>query len=172
MADWYRVKGGTPVVGKGKLYTYDVNVEVGINIDRKVFAQTVDAILADSRGWTRGGKVAFQRVGSRGNTHVMLATPDTVDVLCYPLKTEGEVSCCQGSLVVVNLERWREGVPHWKPGTVRTYRQMLINHEFGHRIGKNHATCSGAGKKAPVMQQQTYGLQGCTRNPWPLAREL
>ena len=94
---------------------------------------------------------------------VCLATPETVDRLCYPLHTEGEVSCCVGSKVVVNLDRWENAVPHWD-GSLRSYRRMLVCHEVGHRIGQGHRYCPGAGQLAPVMQQQTYGLQGCRRD--------
>ena len=168
-----RVLGSGQRHGRGSLYTYVVYVERGIQIDPVEFAEDVDAILADERGWARGGKVAFQRIadGKTASTKVVLAVPATVDKLCVPLQTEGEVSCQIGNKVVINLDRWRTAVPHWT-GKVRTYRQMLVCHEWGHRIGKGHAYCSGPGKKAPVMQQQTYGLQGCKENPWPLDSEL
>jgi hypothetical protein len=128
-------------------------------------------VLADRRGWIRGGRVAFQRVSSGANTQVLLAHPETVDALCYPLNTEGEVSCCQGTRVVLNVKRWRFGVPHWT-GRLKTYRQMVVNHEFGHRIGKPHRWCQTPGEPAAVMQQQTYSLQGCRENSWPLDYEL
>lgn len=162
-----------PVVGEGFLYTYTIYVERGIPINKLEFGDEVYKILSDRRGWIRGGKVAFQHVSSYGGTQLVLATPATVDKLCYPLRTNGEVSCCQGTKVVVNADRWFNAVPHWlETGDVHTYRQMLINHEFGHRIGKNHGRCPGPDQKAPVMQQQTYGLQGCRRNSWPLDSEL
>ena len=115
----------------------------------------------------------FQRVASGADTDVLIAAPKTVDKLCYPLQTEGEVSCCVGRKVVINYLRWRDAVTHWPDDmSATTYRQMLINHEFGHRIGKGHARCPDEGNLAPVMQQQTYGLQGCRANAWPLDREL
>ena len=169
-----RVLGESAQAGEGpQLFTYTVYVERGLAINKLEFVAEVHAILSDRRGWTRGGKYSFKRVPKYGNTQLVLARPETVDKLCAPLRTEGKVSCCQGTKVVVNWDRWTQAVPHWlETGTLHTYRQMLVNHEFGHRIGKNHRYCPGAGLKAPVMQQQTYGFQGCRRNSWPLDTEL
>jgi hypothetical protein len=49
---------------------------------------------------------------------------------------------------------------------------MVIDHETGHWIGFGHSYCSGAGRLAPVMMQQSKGLLGCATNPWPLPGEL
>lgn len=38
------------------------------------------------------------------------------------------------------------------------YRTYVINHEFGHVLGKDHLRCK-AGEKCPVMYQMTRGLK-------------
>jgi hypothetical protein len=167
-----RVLGRGPRVGEGTLFTYTVYVERGTGFKPVVFTRTVEAILADERGWIRGGEVAFQRLPKYAGTQVVLATPPTVDRLCAPLQTEGKVSCNMGTKVVINAVRWREGVPHWTE-PLSTYREALLNHEVGHRIGQGHRDCPGAGKKFPIMMQFTYGLQGCSCcNSWPLDHEV
>jgi hypothetical protein len=157
----------------GHRYDYAVYVEDGIKIDRRDFAAAVGATLADRRGWIRGGRVSFRQVSRAGDadTEVVLASPDYVDRLCAPLRTRGYASCTVRTRVVLNLNRWRYAVPHWTLSR-DDYRRMVTNHEMGHRLGQHHRNCPGRGQRAPVMQQQTYSLQGCRANPWPLDYEL
>lgn len=170
--EFRKAPGSTDIMGHGgPLYTYSIYVQTGTGIKRPDVARLIDATLGDpKRGWTRNGGVRFRRTES-GGTMILVAKGDVVDRACFPLQTNGEVSCCNGTTVALNAERWKEAVPHWT-GPLKTYRQMLINHEVGHRIGQSHRYCDIAGSKAPVMQQQTYGLQGCQANSWPLAYEV
>ena len=171
---FYKVLGTSPVAGTGgPLYTYTVYIQKGLGLPRLKTAERIDKTLADPRGWTRTGRVRFQRVEAGAGTDCFLAAPDQVDYLCQPLDTAGEVSCCIGRNVVLNVKRWREAVPHWE-GSLLSYRQMVISHEFGHRAEQHHRYCvdSPVPGVCPVMQQMTYGLQGCRENSWPLDAEV
>ena len=67
---------------------------------------------------------------------------------------------------MINAIRWTRGAVSFGDD-LAAYRIYVINHEIGHSLGLGHAACPGPGRKAPVMLQQTIGLDGCTANPWP-----
>ncbi|MFF4769883.1 MULTISPECIES: DUF3152 domain-containing protein [unclassified Streptomyces] len=161
------------LVGHGAtVRRYTVQVEGGSGISATEAARQIERVLADPRGWTANGRDSFQLVGSGPHDfEVKIATPDTVDRLCGQagLDTHGEVNCDVGSQVIVNLKRWLTGSPEFS-GPVEEYRALIINHEVGHRIGHGHETCPGAGRPAPAMMQQIYGLKGCAPNAWPYDR--
>jgi Protein of unknown function (DUF3152) len=160
--------GGSATVGRGPLFTYVVEVEEGVPVDPAAFAAAVDATLADPRGWTAAGDVALRRVGADADPsfRVRLATPATVDAHCAPLVTAGIYSCRQGDDVMINARRWLEGADASQM-PLPDYRHYVISHEVGHALGHSHAACPAPGAVAPVMLQQTKGLQGCRPNPWP-----
>ncbi|GAA2005897.1 DUF3152 domain-containing protein [Nocardiopsis rhodophaea] len=161
------VPGTSEVAGKGPLKRYMVEVETGLPGDPEDFAAAVDQVLSDDRSWIADGAMSMQRVDSGPvDFRVTLAAPDTVDSLCAPLRTMGYVSCHQGGRSIINQNRWVSGVEHFD-GDLETYRTYVINHEVGHALGKGHVPCPGRGETAPVMQQQTFGLDGCTANGWP-----
>jgi hypothetical protein len=153
---------------EGRLYRFDVRVEKGLDLDPDVVGRALEKTLDDPRSWRSTGKVRFSLVaaGEPADLHAYLVTPGTTDRLCAPLLTRGEVSCRSGDKVVLNAKRWVFGAKAFGP-SVPLYREYLANHEFGHALGHSHVGCPRSGRPAPVMLQQTKGLQGCTANPWP-----
>lgn len=168
-----RATKGTPVRGtKGELFTYRVETEKGSGVDVESFARAVDRTFSHERGWTADGAFRFQRVtDEEPRMTVRLATPETVDKACREvgLDTEGFLSCRSGNVVYLNLNRWAVGVKAVRD--LGVYRHYLVNHEVGHILGRQHEACPGKGKPAPVMQQQTKELDGCTANPWPRSED-
>ncbi|GAB6897120.1 hypothetical protein JCM9957A_02080 [Kineosporia succinea] len=150
---------------------YRVAVEKGIGgITANQFAGRVREVLSEGRSWAGTGEVRLRRV-PRGETYdftIYLVTPQTRDTLCGDATRadpDRYTSCRNGNRVVLNVARWVHGVPRYGAGLER-YRAYMINHETGHRLGHHHEKCPGQGKVAPVMQQQTLGLHGCTANAW------
>lgn len=161
--------GGTDRFGSGTLQTYAVQVETGTGQGVPGFAAAVDVTLANSASWTGQGRWSLQRVAiDEADFVIRLATPATVDKVCATvgLDTRGYVSCRAGNFVMINLDRWLTAIPDYQ-GNIALYRQYVINHEVGHRLGYNHQACPGPGRLAPVMQQQTFGLDGCRANGSP-----
>ncbi len=166
------VDGGSPIYGTGPLQRFVVEIEDGIGVDGVAFAGAVEKTLGDPRSWGNGGRMSFQRVGaadaaaSRYEFKVTLVSPGNMEIYCPGVGTGGYTSCRYGERAVINLARWATAVPDYQ-GDVATYRQYVVNHEVGHALGNGHEPCPGAGRPAPVMQQQTLGLEGCTPNAWP-----
>ncbi|TDO54745.1 uncharacterized protein DUF3152 [Kribbella sp. VKM Ac-2527] len=158
----------TTIGTSGRLLTYQIGIEGGIaGIDRTALARFVRDTYGAPQGWTAGGRWRFKQVGpgQHADFRVMFVTPATRDTYCgggYDRYT----SCRIGDRVVLNIARWAHGVPNYG-ASLTAYRQYMLNHETGHRLGEAHELCPGPGRPAPVMQQQTLGLHGCVAYAWP-----
>lgn len=170
------IRGFAKAPGAGQKYRYRVDVEQGLGLDGELFAQAVQKTLNDNRSWAHNGGRTFERISSgKPDFVITLASPGTTAFWCAKSEldtTEDNVSCDSAATdrVMINAYRWAQGSVTYGD-KIYSYRQMLINHEVGHRLGKGHVTCDKDGELAPVMQQQTKFLDHdgihCRANPWP-----
>jgi hypothetical protein len=163
--------GTGPVLGTaGSVRRFKVAVERERDLSPTRFAGAVDRVLGDPRSWIAGAQFRLQRVPRTAAAEftVFLASAATSERMCARggLRTAGYTSCRLVGQVILNLDRWQKAIPDYG-APLATYQAYAINHEVGHQLGYGHEGCPGAGRLAPVMQQQTYGLKGCTANAWP-----
>lgn len=157
---------GSPVPPGPRHHRVKVETEEGLPVDAGRFADFAIAVLNDPRGWAGQGHTFERTDGPNADFELILASPNTSERMCEPLGTFGTMSCRAGSRVILTWYRWAIGIPDY--GTAITdYRRYLINHEVGHYLGFGHVYCPGPGLPAPLMMQQTKGLDGCLPNPWP-----
>lgn len=174
------VKGNEKGSSGGQVMRYRVDVEDGLPLESGLFAQAVHKTLNDKRSWAHEGERSFERVeGDDADFVITLASAPTTDVWCAKSgldTSEDRVSCDSASTerIMINAYRWAQGAKTFGDDRMFAYRQMLINHEVGHRIGFNHVGCSEDGALAPVMMQQTKTLKSggatCKPNAWPFPR--
>ncbi|UPT44527.1 DUF3152 domain-containing protein [Streptomyces sp. WAC00303] len=170
------VPGLAKAPGKGQKHRYRIDVEKGLGLDAGLFAEAVQKTLNDDRSWAHNGAMTFERISSGTPDFVItLASPGTTGDWCAKSgldTTIDNVSCDSAATdrVMINAYRWAQGAATFGPKELLPYRQMLINHEVGHRLGHNHVSCRTPGALAPVMQQQTKTLElegiKCRANPW------
>lgn len=170
------VPGSAAAPGTGHRYRYRVDIEAGLPLDGALFADAVQKTLNDDRSWAHHGAMTFERISTGTPDFVItLASPGTTDLWCAKsgLDTSEELVSCDSAAtqrVMINAYRWARGAATYGPDAMHAYRQMLINHEVGHRLGHDHVACATPGALAPVMQQQTKSLDingiKCRANPW------
>ena len=135
------------------------------------FSDTSLAILNDPRGWPKSG---FTFVADESSELVVvLADGPRVDQLCLPLETYGLVSCQNGNVVALNVDRWNEAWPNWD-STLDVYRAYLVAHEVGHLLGQRHPAerCPDGQPTSALMDPQTMTNRPCPGNAVPLEWEI
>ncbi len=160
---------------KDKQYTitYDVTVRGEVKADKEEFRKLVAEIYADERGWKRAG-VTMNEVESGGQAHVILASPEQVKA-ASPSVCSDKLSCQFSNYIIINDDRWMDATDSYNDAgeSLLNYRRMVVNHETGHYLRHTHIqSCEIKDGLAPIMLQQSTGLQGCKPNAWPLPNEL
>lgn len=156
---------------KARVVTYQIASKGAVTADMTTFKTQVAQTYANAQGWSRLG-VVFQQVTNGGQFTVVLAQAELVPT--FGLICDDVYSCTIGNNVIINQDRWLYATMPWNQagGSLSDYRNMVINHETGHWLGHGHEHCGGVGQPAPVMQQQSINLEGCTFNVWPLQSEI
>ncbi|WP_182524254.1 DUF3152 domain-containing protein [Nocardioides dongkuii] len=151
--------------------TYRVETRGRVTASVRQFRRLVQQTYDHPRGW-RGAGVRFRPVARGGQISVVLAEASRVPD--FSPVCSSTWSCRVGRYVIINQDRWKHASPAWNAanGALRGYRHMVVNHETGHWLGFGHAGCPGRGRPAPVMMQQSKGLDGCRFNPFPTLGEL
>lgn len=161
----------TPV--SSSVVTYDVSNRGTITADLLEFKSIANQTLNDSRGWSRLG-VSFQEVTSGGSFTLVLSEASRVPDFSSMCSIDW--SCRVGHYIIINQDRWLNASDSWNQsgGSLIDYRHMVITHEVGHWLGHidDNSHCGGSGQPAPVMQEQSMNLLGCSFNPWPLNSEI
>jgi hypothetical protein len=183
-------------VGAGEEYVFSYTVEIEDGLDTSGYggdasvAKMVDSTLANPKSWTHDRKFAFRRVDQGDpDFRVSLTSRETTRASCG-FEIEIDSSCYNSDLgrVVLSEARWVRGALAFE-GDIGSYRQYLVNHEVGHAVGYHqHQACETDGGLAPVMMQQTFGVENnviatldpdgvvpmdgkrCRFNPWPYPR--
>jgi len=150
---------------------YHVETRGRITTSLKEFRAQAQQTYEDPRGWRAAG-IRFVPVKSGGAFTLVLAQASYLPR--FSSGCSAMWSCRVGRFVIINQDRWKNASPAWNAAhlPLRGYRHMVVNHETGHWLGLGHAHCPGPGRLAPVMQQQSKGLQGCRFNPFPTTREI
>jgi hypothetical protein len=151
--------------------TYRIETRGHLTTSVREFARLAAQTYADPRGWRNAG-VEFRRV--RGTSDFSLVLAEASWLPRFSSTCSAEWSCRAGRYVVINQMRWKYASTTWYGAgrSLRDYRHLVVDHETGHWLGHGHLGCPGRGRLAPVMMQQSKGLDGCRANPWPLPSEL
>lgn len=162
-----------PAPKKQTTYTYCVSAK-GVDASHLgAFRSKLQSVYADPRGWSIDGQVTFMEVTTGCNFTAWLTEANLVPSFSSTI-CDNIWSCRVGNNVIINFDRWSGASPAWNGagGSLDSYRTMVINHETGHWLGFSHRFCGGSGQQAPVMQQQSISLQGCSFNSLPTASEI
>lgn len=109
------VPGLAKAPGKGEKITYRIDIEKGLGLDRKLFADAVQKTLNDDRSWAHNGAMTFERIsGGSPRFVITLASPGTTAEWCAKSgldTTIDNVSCDSAATdrVMINAYRWAQG---------------------------------------------------------------
>ena len=133
-------------------------IDPGIPLKYSDTLLDITAYLNDPDGWG----ILFVPCKENPDFHIRLSSDSTITKICG---LPSGLSCAElgGKHMYLNFDRWMHGSA--KSGLdLANYRQYMVSHEVGHILGHEHVKCPGRGNPAPIMMQQTLGIQNCKPN--------
>jgi len=126
-------------------------------------------VLNDPKGWALGGRLKFIAVKSGCNFTIRLVSASNMAALDPACARQ--TTCNVGNQIEINASSWATAPAGWSGG-LAAYDNELINHETGHWLGFTHASCTGQGSPAPILQAPTLVLGGCSPNWYEVAANV
>jgi hypothetical protein len=152
-----------------KLITYHIEIDADVikkyniyNAGERQIDFYIMSYLNSPDGWSQHG-YSFEPTNKvKAQVWIRLSLSKTIEKICG---ASPMLSCAilGGRHMYLCAERWFHGAPA-SGLDLENYRQYMVSHEMGHILGKEHAKCPGKGHKAPVMLQQTLGINKCIPN--------
>jgi hypothetical protein len=149
-------------------YSYTVEFSNSLSLKKNKIINKIQDVLTNKKGWSKlGYNFNFMDVNTNPHFCIKIVPESTIVRIC---KFKG-LSCADSNTntIYININLWRKGSSKSKLN-LEDYRTYLINHEVGHILGKQHIDKNTLKPrtKAPVMIQQTLGINDCIPNCWPL----
>lgn len=144
-----------------KKFTYRASVDPDVRYSLSEFRLLLAIYLSSPDGWEQHG-YTFEEDQKHGHVHIRLSSSSTIQKSCG---LSPNLSCAElgGRKMYLNATRWIKGATQSQLD-LENYRQYMVSHEMGHILGYEHDKCPCKGCAAPIMLQQTLGLQGCSPN--------
>lgn len=150
------------------LISYGYCVKSDRQQDTEALRDKVTATVGQTGGWSLGGRLKFTSVEAGCNFTVELVSAQRMKDI--EPGCAGRTTCQTGNELLINGESWQVVPDSWKSG-LEAYRAEMINHEIGHWLGFDHASCSRQ-TAAPVLSAPALMVSGCSPNWYAVPTEV
>jgi hypothetical protein len=157
------------LVGQAQLRSYTYCTQVGTAADGPYLTEQARQTLSSATGWSLGGALQFVRGSNNCDLVIHLVKPEAMAAINPACANQA--SCQAGADIAISSVAWAQPPGAWTNG-LEAYRSEVINHEVGHWLGFDHASCTTKNAPAHILAQPTVTIPGCSPNWYAVPTEL